>query len=189
MSKLITATLLLFVATVPFAAQKRSVNTSKTPVAGKCTADKKLIDPERSSVYLSFLRREAIKPADKDDESEYLSFTITNNSCWPVWLQMSGVSDKRHGDARLYYLIENSRSGEQISGRLYCHVCSTNPVSPGKHVKFSIPFREAAKNARMRIEYQFDWERDAFDNDTEHTVSYYFSSLPKTVLKKILPEQ
>lgn len=102
---------------------------------------------------------------------------------------MSGVSDKRHGDASLYYLIENRKSGEQISGRLYCHVCSTNPVGPGKHVTFSIPFREAAQNARMRIEYEFNWERESSDHNTEHTVSYYFSSLPQTVLRRILVER
>ncbi|MBX3291461.1 MAG: hypothetical protein KF881_01065 [Acidobacteria bacterium] len=188
MSRLVTALLLLSVATIPVAAQKKAITSSKSTVARKCTGNNKLIDHKRSSVYLTFLKHETMEPADKGDESEYLFFTFTNNSCWPEWLKMSGVSNERHGDVSLYYLIENSRSGEQISGRLYCHVCSINPVSPGNNLTYSIPLRDAKQNTRMRIGNQFDWERDASQNDTEHTVSYYFSRLPQTVLRKILPE-
>ncbi len=76
MSKLVTALLVFFLASIHVAAQKRSINTA---VTGKCTGDKKLIDPQKASVYLTFLKLETIEPADKDDDSEYLFFTITNN--------------------------------------------------------------------------------------------------------------
>lgn len=189
MSKLVAVVLLLVVASIPVAAQKRPMTSAKSKVDSKCAGDNKLIDPKRSSVNLTFLKHETIEPADKSEESEYLFFTVTNNSCWPLWLQMSDVSAKRRGDAHLYYLIEDLKSGEKISGRLHCHVCSTNPVSPGNHVSFSIPLGQAAQNARMRIAYEFDRERDASENDTEHTVSYYFSSLPQIVLRKIVVER
>lgn len=152
---------------------------------GKMYDTRKLIDPKRSAAYLTFLRREAIRTGNVSADGDYLFFTFTNNSCWPVWLDMSGVADKRHGDASLYYAIENKESGEPISGRLHCHVCSTNPISPGKSLTFSIPYEEVSRKTRLRILYEFDWERNAFDSETENTVLYYFSNLPETVLPKV----
>ncbi len=165
---------------------RRSVCTFESWKVGKCTNTQKLIDQKRSPVYLTFVRREAIKIGDKYADGDYLFFTLTNNSCWPVWLNMSGVANERHGDASLYYAIENKESSDRISGSLYCHVCSTNPIGPGRKLTFSIPFEQASQNARMRIAYEFDWEREIHDDDTEHTVSFYFSSLPDAVLPKLV---
>jgi hypothetical protein len=50
-----------------------------------------LIDHKRSSAYLTFLKNETVKPADKGDVSELPFFASTNNYRWPVWLKMPGV--------------------------------------------------------------------------------------------------
>lgn len=180
-----TIVLLILLGTFVVVAQKRAAPSSKPSAIGKCTGNRKLIDPKKGATYLTFLRRETIGPKPKGDDPDRLFFTFTNNSCWPVWLQMSGVADERHGDASLYYAVENKGSGDSISGRLYCHVCSINPISPGKHIAFSILFEEASRDSKMRILYTFDWERNAFDSTTENTVLYYFSNLPETILPKV----
>ncbi|MEQ1644403.1 MAG: hypothetical protein ABL959_13230 [Pyrinomonadaceae bacterium] len=185
MIKIIAVVLLALLATPAVGAQKSNLPIASSKVIGKCTSRQKLIDQQRSLTYLTFLRREVIKTGDKSADGDYLFFTFTNNSCWPVWLDMSGVATKLHGDASLYYAIESKNSGAWISGRLYCHVCSTNLIGPGGKVTFSIPFEEASRDARMRIVYEFDWEREVHSDNNEHTVSYYFSNLPETVLSKL----
>ncbi len=142
-----------------------------------------LVDANKPAVYISFLRSAQIGPLETGISNHYLWFRITNNARWPIWLNMSGVP-KEYGDAGLFYTIENEDDGKiQVDSR--CHVCSVNPVGAGRSVAFSIPADYASRNARMRIEYSFAWERD---NEIEggsysnHSVLFYFSYLPKSVL-------
>lgn len=102
---------------------------------------------------------------------------------------MSGTDDKRYGEIRLYYLIEDKKTGQEQTGTLYCHVCSVNAIGMGKSITFSIPLRDTGPGARMRIRYEFKWEYDEMIGDFEssntiHTVAYYFSGLPDSVLAK-----
>ncbi len=142
-----------------------------------------LVDANKPAVYISFLRSGEVEPLETGVGNRYLWFRITNNSRWAIWLDMSGVP-KTYGDAGLYYTIENETDGKiQIDSR--CHACSVNPVGVGRSVVFSIPADYARQDARMRIEYSFAWERD---NEMEggsystHSVLFYFSYLPKSVL-------
>src|SRR5262245_51483164 len=142
-----------------------------------------LVDANKPAVFISFLRSGEIEPLVTGVGNRYLWFRLTNNSRWAIWLNMSGPP-KAYGDAGLFYTIESEEDGKiRIDSR--CHVCSVNPVRAGGSVVFSIPADYASKDARMRIEYSFAWERN---NEMEggsysvHSVLFYFSYLPKSVL-------
>ena len=140
-----------------------------------------LVNGSKPAVFISFLRSLEIEPLETGVGNRYLWFRITNNSRWPIWLDMSGVP-KAYGDAGLFYTIESKDDGKiRIDSR--CHACSVNPVGSGRSVVFSIPADYASQDARMRMEYSFAWERD---NEMEggsystHSVLFYFSYLPKS---------
>ena len=140
-----------------------------------------LVDANKPVVFIAFLRSAEIEPLEMGVGNRYLWFRITNNSLWPIWLDMSGVP-KAYGDAGLFYTIENKDDGKiRIDSR--CHACSVNPVGSGRSVVFSVPADHASQDSRMRLEYSFAWERD---NETEggsyskHSVLFYFSYLPKS---------
>ena len=149
-----------------------------------------LINKNKPPVFLTFLRKERVEPRNglEDPNPVYLFFKLTNNTRWPVWLDMSGTtdSDPRYGEVDLYREIDDSKSGQRISGRLYCHACSFNPLRPGSSVVFSIPAEDAARERNMRVRYEFNWEQSAKYNDDSnlHTVAFYFRQLPKNILEK-----
>ena len=144
-----------------------------------------LVNANKPAVFLTFLRLTNIKPDDPTDDPNYLFFRLTNNSRWPIWLQMSGVSKKEYGDASLYYAIEDKETSIVRIGSTQCHVCSVNPLRPGGSIVFSLPSGHASRDTRMRIEYSFAWERDnemEGGSYSEHSVVFYFSYLPSHVL-------
>ena len=142
-----------------------------------------LVNSTKPAVFISFLRSADLEPLRTGYGRQHLLFRITNNSRWAIWLEMNGVP-KEYGDAGLFYTIESKDKGEiQIDSR--CHVCSVNPVGPGRSIVFSIPADYANTDTRLRIEYSFAWERDnevEGGSYSEHSVAFYFSYLPKFVL-------
>ncbi len=153
------------------------------------TCRKPILQAGNPAVFVTFLRMETIRPRNQWDNPNNLFFKLTNNTCWPIYLDMSGVADSRYGDASLYYLIENRKTGQRQAGALDCHVCSINEIGSGKSIIFSLPRRDADRDARMRLRYEFKWERDEPHGDYEssntmHTVSYSFYGLPDSVLPK-----
>ena len=143
-----------------------------------------LLDSNKPTVYLAFVRKERIKDA-AINRPDRLFFRFTNNTVWPLTLEMSDYGDKRLGDAMLYYSIDESESGKNLSGSLDCHVCSFNPLGSGKSILFSIPLEDADRGATMRLKYDFSWEGlggDFSGSSSKHIVSFYFNSLPKGVL-------
>jgi hypothetical protein len=142
-----------------------------------------LVNASKPAVYISFLRTAGLEPLRTGYGRKHLLFRITNNSRWAIWLEMGGVP-KEYGDANLFYTIEEEKKGEiQIDSR--CHVCSVNPVGAGRSVVFSIPADYATQDTRLRIEYSFAWERGneaEGGSYSEHSVVFYFSHLPKSVL-------
>jgi hypothetical protein len=150
------------------------------------TGSKSLLRNNRPAVYLTFLRMSVVKWDDPSTDPKNLFFRITNNSRWPVSLQMSGAAKKEYGDVSLYYAIEDKKTGTIERGSTGCHVCSVNSLNPGRSLIFSIPLSEASLQTRMRITYSFDWERGSEnygDSDSEHAIIYYFSNLPASILK------
>ena len=135
-----------------------------------------LVHSGRPSVYITFVKRESI------DGSSYVFYRLTNNLSWPIVLDMSDPGGKRFGDATLYYVVEDSKTGEQKTGRLYCHVCSTNNLGSGRSIQFSVPTEEIELGNVLRIRYEFESESDvsSFEgSDTLHTVAYYLDRLPQ----------
>lgn len=178
--------LILLMCTISVLGQKRTAKTSVN--ARKSSPQWYLIKRDRPAVFLKFTRSQRLESSDSTSNPDNLFFKLTNNTRWPIWLEMSGYADERYGDASLYYVVQDYKSGENRSGSLRCHVCSTNQLGPGKSIEFSIPLNDAARDATMRIAYNFSWE-DRFGSfegsDTTHTVDYYFRSLPELVLPKM----
>jgi len=144
----------------------------------------KVVSETKPTVYITFLRRERVEPERKDD-GDYLFFRLTNNSSWPIRLDMFG-SEPKFGDVGLYYSIENTKTGENRIGSLYCHhVCSVNSLGAGKSLIFSIAVEEACNDATMKIRFEFAWENELSyleGTDTTHIVNFYFNSIPRSVL-------
>ena len=145
-----------------------------------------LVDSRKPAAFISFLRTGKVEPLETGVGENYLWFRITNNTRWSIWVAMSGVPTE-YGDAELYYTIEDQQSNEiRIDSR--CHVCSVNPLHPGRSITFSLPRDHATANSRLRIEYSFQWERDADwigGSNSTHSVEFHFSHLPKTVLSSL----
>jgi hypothetical protein len=97
---------------------------------------------------------------------------------------MSGVPTKDYGDASLYYVIADAHDGK-IRLNNSCHVCSFNPVGPGRSLTFAIPGDYVTRDALIRIAYSFSWEQHRENGSgsvSTHSVEYYFHNLPKAVL-------
>jgi hypothetical protein len=147
------------------------------------TAKRILINTKRPAVFVSFIEQRSIK-TEKPSPQKFLFFRITNNTRWKIWLDMSGTAGKEFGETRLYYAIEERKTGTNISGTVSCHVCSNNPLGPGRSIIFSIPADDASLETRMRLVYRFDWDddRDFGGSTTTHSVEYYFHYLPVKML-------
>lgn len=158
---------------------------SKDPISS-CRKNSSLVDADRPMVFISFVRRETVQVGNKSGDSDRLFFKLTNNFCSPILLDMSGEV-RGWGDAILYYVIEDGHSGQRVSGRLRCHVCSGNSLFPGRSIVFSIPFRDADRGAVMRIAYEFEFDRyGSYESSNSlHTVAYYFSGLSESVLPRL----
>jgi hypothetical protein len=143
-----------------------------------------LLNASKPGVYISFLRVGKIEPLETGVSDTYLWFRFTNNTRWGVWFKMSGVPNAAYGDGRFYFTIIESDGGKiRIDNR--CHVCSVNPVAPGRSVVFSIPSNYATRHTFLRMTYSFAWERDKEDEDgssSTHAVEFYFYHLPKDAL-------
>jgi hypothetical protein len=149
----------------------------------KTRASSGLLNANKPGVYISFLRVGKVEPLETGVGNKYLWFRITNNTRWPIWLEMSGVP-KAYGDASLYFTIVESQGGKiRIDSR--CHVCSVNPVGPGRSVVFSIPSDYATLDTFLRLNYSFAWERDNENeagSSSTHAVEFDFHHLPKAAL-------
>lgn len=179
------ALLVFFVSLAP--GQKRSMANLASKSIAACRSGQKLVDRNNPVVFLTFNKKERIETETRGgSDADYLFFTLTNNSCWPIWLDMSGVGDKRFGDTSLYAEAQDIESGRTLRGRLRCHVCSFNPLSPGKKLTFSVPFEFASRSSVMKVAFDFGWEKDAEVDGScvLHTVNFYFSNLPDSVLPK-----
>jgi hypothetical protein len=145
-----------------------------------------LLDANKPGVYITFLRAGKIEPLQTGVSDKYLWFRITNNTRWAILLEMSGVP-KAYGDASLYFTIVESKGGKiRIDSR--CHVCTVNPVGPGRSLVFSIPSDYATRETFLLLNYSFAWERDNENeggSSSTHAVEFYFRHLPKSALANL----
>ena len=176
----------------PFVTFRRFTNPNRCILPASSRSSRRiLIDAKQPAVYLTFVRAVHIETPDKDDEKRFLIFKITNNTRWGIWLDMSGGDDafKKIGidSITLYYAVDDVDSGKILFGSTSCHVCSTNPLPPGKSILFPVVQTRVVAGAKMRLEYSFDWDRDVnlADSSTSHYVNYYFRSLPQSILSQL----
>jgi hypothetical protein len=149
-----------------------------------------LIDKNRPAVYLSYVRPVQFDTGDKS-EDRFLVFKLTNNTRWKIWFNMSGGWDsmKKVGldPISLYYAVDDPDNGKILSGKTYCHVCSNNPLASRRSILFPVAFDDVTKDARLRLEYTFEWESDSnlVYSSSVHYVQFYFDGLPETILSEI----
>ena len=166
--------------------QKRSAQNRTTKLKPLCSTGQKLVDRNNPAAFLTFIKKERVETETRrGNDADYLFFTLTNNSSWPIWLDMSG-EEEQLGDASLYTEVQDLKSGKILHGSLACHVCSFNPIGPGKKLAFSVPFEYASRSSLMKLAFDFGWEMDAKVDGAgvQHTVSFYFKELPDSVLPK-----
>jgi hypothetical protein len=142
-----------------------------------------LVEASKPPVFISFLRKFDGKPGSGAEK--FLLFRLTNNTRWPIILQMSG-GYLETVDVGLYYLTEDVKSGEHRAGSLSCHVCAFNPLGSGKSLTFAVPLEDACNDAKMTIEFQYEWEArfgSVVDgSETSHSSIFFFNSIPESVL-------
>ena len=185
--RLASALILIVVAfVVTGIGQKRDASNRAPRPKTTCRSGQVLVDRDNPVAFLTFVKKERIETETRRGSSaDYLFFTLTNNYCGPIWIEMSG-EDKRLGDASLYVEVQDIQSGKILHGALECHHCSINPLGPGRALTFSVPLEYAGQSSVMKIAFDFGWERDAMVDGVgvQHTVGFYFKNLPETVLPR-----
>ena len=181
MKRLIVLLIVFTIAGIPAIARRRTSRRKSV-----------LISASKPAVYLTLVKIDQASAATQGPEEKeaVLIFRLTNNTRWDVWLQMGGlagrlVSEKRVYEADLFFAIKDSEKGTIREGSYFCHVCSYNPLPPGKSVYFPVPMRSVTKDADMWLSYTFDWEKDKDSSDgsySAHFVVYDLNGLPKSVL-------
>jgi hypothetical protein len=115
--------------------------------------------------------------AGESDQGVWLR--LHNNTRWPIVIEMNSVPSE-YGDAGLFYDVV-SDSKVILEGQ--CHVCSSNKLSPGRSLLFSLPREDLVKGGAIRINFSYGWENpdDVFaGREPEHYVYFYASKLPQT---------
>jgi len=140
-----------------------------------------LIDSDNPAVFISFIRLAELEPLGTGYGRAHLLLRIKNNSRWPIILDMGGVP-KEYGDAGLFYVISDSGDDKtRIDNR--CHVCSDNPLGPGRSIVFAVPRDWITPKSLLRMDYYFSWEQhrnNGAGSVSYHYVEFYFDSLPKS---------
>jgi hypothetical protein len=135
------------------------------------------------TVYITFGhigRREPLR-AGESDQGVWLR--LHNNTRWPIVLEMNGVPSA-YGDAGLFYDVLSDRKVIR-EGR--CHVCSSNRLSPGRSLVFSLPREDLAKGGAIRVSFSYGWEDpdEVFaGREPEHYVYFHASKIPQTPQSK-----
>jgi hypothetical protein len=141
-----------------------------------------LIDSDNPAVFISFIRLANLEPLGTGYGRAHLLLRIKNNSRWPIILDINGVP-KEYGDAGLFYVIADSDHDKiRIDNR--CHVCSDNPLGPGRSIVFAVPRDWITPKSHLRMDYYFSWEQhrnNGAGSVSYHYVEFYFDSLAKSV--------
>ena len=87
------------------------------------------------------------------------------------------------------YEVESTKEGKTDIpiGDRAVHIVSSTDLASGRSTVFSIPKEHLAKDLRLRISINFDWEdrNDVFaGREVEHFVYFSSASLPKGVVKE-----
>lgn len=140
------------------------------------------IRKDMPTVYIAFERGGSRKPLEQGESNEGVWLRLHNNTRWPIMLEMNGVPPE-YGDAALFYDVL-SEGKLILEGR--CHVCSSNRISPGRSLVFSVPREDLAKGKSIRVKFSYGWEDpdDVFaGREPEHYVNFDASKLPVSAQK------
>lgn len=132
------------------------------------------------TVYVTFDRVAKREPLRAGESNQGIWLRLHNNTRWPIVLKMNAVPAE-YGDAGLFYEVLSERRVIVDGG---CHVCSTNRLSPGRSLLFSLPREVLTKGEAIRVSFSYSWEDpdDVFaGREPEHYVYFYRSRLPQTL--------
>lgn len=130
------------------------------------------------TLYIAFEKAGKLQAPDSGDERERIWLRLHNNSRWPIRLDMGGVPPE-YGDAKLFF--DGLLDGEVIF-RNRCHTCSTNLLSPGKSILFSVPRKDLGPGRAIRVKFSYgweDWDDVTAGREPEHFIYFTSSTLPK----------
>ncbi len=130
------------------------------------------------TVYIKFERAGELKSPETNEEKERVWLRLYNNTRWPLRLRMSGVPSNEYGDAKLYY---DGLLKDEVVFRIRCHFCSSNLLSPGKSLLFSVPREELGAERAIRVSFNYgweDWDSIGAGLEPEHYIYFDASKFP-----------
>ena len=144
--------------------------------------------PGKPSVYITFVKTGPRKPLYVEDGEEGIWLRIHNNTRRKIFI-LAGGAYPGYGDLSPYYEVESTKEGKTDIpiGQRSVHIVSSTGLASGRSVVFSIPKEHLAKDLRIRISINFDWEDtdDVFaGREVEHFVYFSSADLPKGVVKE-----
>jgi hypothetical protein len=148
------------------------------PVLNRSTSIDIRNDKKKPTVYISFERAGKREPQLNGQSDEGIWLRLHNNTKWSIKLDMDEVPSAEFGDAGLFYEVVVD---EKVVADMRCHACTTDRVSPGQSLLFSVPREHLAKGRAIRITFAYDWEEDdarSTAGEPQHLVSFDSSKLP-----------
>ena len=140
-------------------------------VSGQRTNSVYKIAQSKPSAYITFVK------SGKDSEGNArVWLRLRNNQRFGIRLNMGGSSPD-DGDARLFYDVLSDY--QTVLRSVRCHVCSTNILTAGKSLLFSIPREDLTESYGIKIRYAFSWESDLGLNEPRHDVLFVTTDVPR----------
>lgn len=140
------------------------------------------LDKNKPSIYVAFEKRGKRQPLYEGEVDEGVWLRLHNNTRWTVYLCTFGVENS-YGDLGLFYSVERRSSlpDRTMDSRIPLgyqpsHVCNVVNLEPGKSLLFSVPANHVAQGLKIRITFNFSWERygDVLAGlEPQHSVFFY----------------
>jgi hypothetical protein len=138
------------------------------------------LDKNKPSIYITFERRGKRQPLYEGEVDEGVWLRLHNNTRWTVYLCTFGVENS-YGDVGLFYSVERRSPQYRMAdsriplGYQPGHVCHMVNLEPGTSLLFSVPADHVAPGLKIRITFNFSWERYGnvlAGNEPQHSVSF-----------------
>ena len=138
------------------------------------------LDSTRPSAYIEFVKFDKEDPVFADDSEERVWLKLTNNSIWSIYVGIFTYG--RDNKKSVFHFVEretdNSADLDVPNGYTRRHWGSADSeLKSGKSFLVSIPKNHLAKNLNIRVEFEYEWERELNNTDYRNpTHSIFFSS-------------